>query len=79
VDQVALGAARRAAQVNFFSGLQGAPEASACGLANAAEPKDHAVPIDGFAPRRFGEHLSHLASDADHHSSDVAGALGLPQ
>jgi hypothetical protein len=79
MDQVALGAAGHAAEVNFFSGLQGAAKSATGGLANAAKAENHAVPINGFAARRIGEHLGHLASDADHHTSDLAGVLSLPQ
>jgi hypothetical protein len=44
--------------------LQGASGAAARGLANAAEAKDHAMPVDGFASLRVGKHLGHLAADA---------------
>jgi hypothetical protein len=77
MNQIALGAAGHAAEVHFFGGLQGAAKPAAGGLANTAQAQDHAVPVDGLAARRIGEHLGHLAADTDYHARNLSGVLGL--
>jgi hypothetical protein len=79
MKHIAASAADRPTQMDFLRGLQGAAGAATRGLANAAEAKGHAMPVDGFASLRVGEHLSHLAADTQYHPCHFASALRSPQ